>query len=575
MQVKCTVLKSLLELNDGHSESLSDITQVVNELMPGHSAAAVHKCLVATFPDLQAQQSNNKEEIYYLGLRFIPNVPSEEKIMLWLRKRFKEDKFGSVSCRTLFDIASKELGHVKQNSIGGHVRRAFPNVYTRRSDRLRWYCGISLPEKEVTTAENSRKIWLENACEWLRSNIQEKDAAKEKCSMVYAALHQYVGKVSIENCMAAIKCVFPRVVRKTFDRNAFYVGLQFIHDSVRNNVKFTPVKVRGTALPKPVINEEEQELVYWLQSILYKNDCHREKLIDLKNVLCKKIGKVITEKAALQLVRKAFPDIFYRKRDGLATVKGVEIMPQYKPRDQWLEKATAWVKKILTAKSTEHCERFSTITDILKQGLGSVTYAKIYQILELAFPSIVMKNEVEGKYIYGVGLADNYLDVTYPVFNIEDRQGDFSDVVIEQTFKLSKIASFTDHSTMEDSMCQTPVTPASNDEIKRMEEKLDGLMSVIDQLKNDINSLKEELAQSSRQKDSLIIQLQQTLVLLTQQQYQRMLKPNHACVNGGEIASRNSLSGGEITSGNSLNLPRLASLQNSVHSEKEPGFSKQ
>lgn len=54
-----------------------------------------------------------------------------------------------------------------------------------------------------------------------------------------------------------------------------------------------------------------------------------------------------------------------------------------------------------------------------------------------------MKNEVEGKYIYGVGLADNYLDVTYPVFNIEDRQGDFSDVVIEQTFSLSKNALFT------------------------------------------------------------------------------------------------------------------------------------
>lgn len=103
------------------------------------------------------------------------------------------------------------------------------------------------------------------------------------------------------------------------------------------------------------------------------------------------------------------------------------------------------------------------------------------------------------------------------------------------------------------------------------------MLSVLfpDQLKNDINSLKEELAQSSRQKDSLIIQLQQTLVLLTQQQYQRMLKPNYACVNGGEIASRNSLNGGEITSGNSLNLPRLASLQNSVHSEKEPGCSKQ
>lgn len=39
-----------------------------------------------------------------------------------------------------------------------------------------------------------------------------------------------------------------------------------------------------------------------------------------------------------------------------------------------------------------------------------------------------------------------------------------------------------------------------------------------------MTNLREELAQSSRQKDSLIVQLQQTLVLLTQQHYSKLFK---------------------------------------------------
>ena len=45
-------------------------------------------------------------------------------------------------------------------------------------------------------------------------------------------------------------------------------------------------------------------------------------------------------------------------------------------------------------------------------------------------------------------------------------------------------------------------------------------------MRGEMTQLRSELNQSSRQKDALIVQLQQTLVLLTQQQYQRMLKPN-------------------------------------------------
>jgi len=47
----------------------------------------------------------------------------------------------------------------------------------------------------------------------------------------------------------------------------------------------------------------------------------------------------------------------------------------------------------------------------------------------------------------------------------------------------------------------------------------------LDSMSNEIKTLREALEHSSRQKDSLIVQLQQTLVLLTQQHYQKMMKP--------------------------------------------------
>ena len=42
----------------------------------------------------------------------------------------------------------------------------------------------------------------------------------------------------------------------------------------------------------------------------------------------------------------------------------------------------------------------------------------------------------------------------------------------------------------------------------------------------ELKGLREELEHSTRQKDQLIVQLQQTLVLLTQQHYQKILKPD-------------------------------------------------
>ena len=83
-----------------------------------------------------------------------------------LRQRFIEDEFGSVSCKNLLEIIHKELGQVSIARLGSVVRKAFPRVYLRRSDRVRWYCGITVPEKELSEEEKDGKVWLANACKW-------------------------------------------------------------------------------------------------------------------------------------------------------------------------------------------------------------------------------------------------------------------------------------------------------------------------------------------------------------------------------------------------------------------------
>ena len=83
-----------------------------------------------------------------------------------LKQRFSEDEFGSVSYKTMLDIVQKELGQISVTRVSSLVRKAFPKVYQRRSDRVRWYCGITLPEKELSQEEKDGKVWLANACKW-------------------------------------------------------------------------------------------------------------------------------------------------------------------------------------------------------------------------------------------------------------------------------------------------------------------------------------------------------------------------------------------------------------------------
>ena len=79
-----------------------------------------------------------------------------------------------------------------------------------------------------------------------------------------------------------------------------------------------------------------------LQKVIRTNEKGREKLLDLANMLSKRMEVKISEKKCLKYIRKAFPDATYRKRDGIGVLSGIEIKLSYKPRDLWIEKAVAW-----------------------------------------------------------------------------------------------------------------------------------------------------------------------------------------------------------------------------------------
>lgn len=552
--VRC--LKSLLELHNGHSENLSCITKVVKESFPDYDAATVHNCLVAAFPDLQAQQSNNKDEIHYLGIRYIDSQSTEYKVTNWLWQRFKVDEFGCVSFQTLLDIARKEIGYIKNTVIGHYVKKAFPSVYTRRSDRLRWYCGISLPEKELTVEERKRKIWLDSASKWLRENMKESAHGQEKCSLVFAALVQFIGKVSIDNCMAAVKCVFPNSPRKTIDRNAFYIGINFTDPNLREEIKYTPPKNRASCLSRPILSEEEKEIVSWLQNVIKVNERHREKLHDLTNMLRKKMDQNLTEKTCLSYIRKAFPDVLYRKRDGVAQITGIEIKFSYKPRDPWMEKAIQWAKEILTQRLPNHYEKLGPILEVLKKGLQCLNHAKLCQVIRSAFPHCSIKKSLEGKFIYGVSLTDDYRNICLPLFCDDDFMGDFSCVDMSGSpnhEEGDKYDMYTDPGDILGNSSQNNELEESEDNkladtVKKLEEKVDKISSTVESMNTNMKRLQEEIANSNRQKDTLIVQLQQTLVLLSQQQFQRIVKPAESL----------------LSNPNFLNLQTLQSLQTDV-----------
>ena len=79
-----------------------------------------------------------------------------------------------------------------------------------------------------------------------------------------------------------------------------------------------------------------------LRSIIKVVERHRERLSDIRYMMTARMQEEITEKACLKYLRKAFPSIVYRKREGVAFVGGVEIKEQFRPKEPWVEKAIEW-----------------------------------------------------------------------------------------------------------------------------------------------------------------------------------------------------------------------------------------
>ncbi|XP_012567106.1 uncharacterized protein LOC100197387 isoform X2 [Hydra vulgaris] len=463
-------LRENFELRENSSESLSCIVELVKNSFPDYDASSVHHCLVEAFPDLQAQQSNDKEEIYYLGISFINSQSEEERIITWLKNRFQEDQFGRVSTQTLIEIARKESGGFKTNSLGYFLRKAFPKIYMRRSDRLRWWCGICLPEQELTQEDKRINAWLHAASKWLRQNMFLKIGTKEQCSVVYAAIANYVGKESHHQYITAIKSVFPNIIRKTINRIDYYLGVSFSNNVTREAVAaLYPMQRSKDPVERPIISEEERKVVTWLQQVL---------------------------------------------------------MPA----------------------SMDYFEKAATLLQYIKEGVQCHNRRKCIDLLRRAFPRVSIKKSHDGQLIYGVRLrTDKHVD--FPVFDAEDFQGNFSEVNVsevddcdEESYtdvkfavdsrQVVKLGEDTRQGSIEDHHDISNVTQHSNEnnmsvlaETSRLEDKVDKLTSLVDAMREELRDLRNELNQSTRQKDALIVQLQQTLVLLTQQQYQRMLKP--------------------------------------------------
>ncbi|XP_065644455.1 uncharacterized protein LOC100197387 isoform X3 [Hydra vulgaris] len=542
-------LRENFELREHSSESLSCIVELVKNSFPDYDASSVHHCLVEAFPDLQAQQSNDKEEIYYLGISFINSQSEEERIITWLKNRFQEDQFGRVSTQTLIEIARKESGGFKTNSLGYFLRKAFPKIYMRRSDRLRWWCGICLPEQELTQEDKRINAWLHAASKWLRQNMFLKIGTKEQCSVVYAAIANYVGKESHHQYITAIKSVFPNIIRKTINRIDYYLGVSFSNNVTREAVAaLYPMQRSKDPVERPIISEEERKVVTWLRKVLKLSLLHREKIYDISSMLTKMNGEHTTEKAALKQLRKAFPTVRYRKRGGIGYVIGVEILDPYKPKDFWLEKSVEWLQQVLMPASMDYFEKAATLLQYIKEGVQCHNRRKCIDLLRRAFPRVSIKKSHDGQLIYGVRLrTDKHVD--FPVFDAEDFQGNFSEVNVsevddcdEESYtdvkfavdsrQVVKLGDDTRQGSIEDHHDISNVTQQSNEnsmsvlaETSRLEDKVDKLTSLVDAMREELRDLRNELNQSTRQKDALIVQLQQTLVLLTQQQYQRMLKP--------------------------------------------------
>ena len=77
-----------------------------------------------------------------------------------------EDDYGKVDCKVMIALIQKQFGSRKRNTRAW-LKRAFPKSYLRRSDRNRWFCGVSLKSehgKSVLSVKD--REWFDRAVSW-------------------------------------------------------------------------------------------------------------------------------------------------------------------------------------------------------------------------------------------------------------------------------------------------------------------------------------------------------------------------------------------------------------------------
>ena len=83
-----------------------------------------------------------------------------------MKEVYMDNPHGKVDCRLVKDMVFDKF-NCRKRMIATWIRKAFPNIYLRRSDRNRWYCGISLRGDEgQTDMSDEDKIWINQAVEW-------------------------------------------------------------------------------------------------------------------------------------------------------------------------------------------------------------------------------------------------------------------------------------------------------------------------------------------------------------------------------------------------------------------------
>ena len=92
-----------------------------------------------------------------------------------------------------------------------------------------------------------------------------RDSTKqEKCSIIYSALSQFIGKTNGEKYMSSVKVVFPDVQKKVIAHQAYYDGIGFLDENLRDRIKGShPSKFKPVPQNPLLLTEGEVGVVEW------------------------------------------------------------------------------------------------------------------------------------------------------------------------------------------------------------------------------------------------------------------------------------------------------------------------